>query len=670
MTKLVEVALKISHNNGVFTYSLPKNSPNNLLGRRVKVNFKNKETMGVIINDDPKYTQEINFNIKPIIEIIDSEPIIDKNQFDLMRFCAKYYFNPLGITAHLFVPRNNKTPKQISITKTKPCTVELNAEQEQIVQRIITDSFNAFLLEGITGSGKTHVYIEVAKHYLSLKKSILFIVPEISLTPQLITKVESYLGQKALVMHSNISPAKKRDTINALNKHEGQILIGARSSIFAPLKDLGLIVVDEEHDSSLKQDESPQYHARDLALWRAHYSKAKIILGSATPSLESIVNSQKNKLIHLKLTSRFNSKKLPQIEIIDLKARHQDVDHRTKDISISHGQKMCILSRPLVEEMRKTIAQKAQVLLFLNHRGYARFGVCNACGKLVSCPNCSVSLTYYLNKRSLTCHQCKHTEVKTTICHHCHKDSVVFLGLGTERLEQEVKEQFEDAHVVRIDRDITTSQSRLESALAAVHHQQADILIGTQMIAKGHDFLHVSLVGVVLADISLSMPDFRAAEKTFQLLTQVSGRAGRGSVPGKAMIQTFNPSAPSIHFAKTHDVSGFVLQELKLRKNFNIPPYTKAALIRIEHKSSDVAQKVIAMAQSIVKQRDITILGPAPSPIEKINLRFRFQMLLIADSHQTLHRTLKSLNSHKEFIAMVTKSNCRFLIDVDPQQMS
>lgn len=675
MSKLVQVALKVAHNNGVFTYRLPEAEKlRDVIGVRVKVSLRNRLLTGVIIGEAGDLDGETAFKIKDVSEIIDDRPVITSNQLALMKFCAKYYFNDLGACVHMAVPRNEKAPRTKSkkITKNEPVQAELSKEQTFAAHKILSNTTGGFLLEGVTGSGKTHVYIKVAEATLKEGKSVLFLVPEISLTPQLVHRVEAALGISALTMHSNITPQKKRDAIFELLYQEARVLIGARSAIFAPLKNLGLIVVDEEHDASLKQDEAPRYHARDLALWRAKHEGARVILGSATPSLESIVNAQKGKLTHLFLHDRFRQHRpLPLVSVIDLKERAEDVDFRTKDQSTSVGQKMCIISRPLLEEMRKTLLLGAQVLLFLNQRGYARFGVCHQCGQMVECPHCSVGLTYYQNRRSLLCHQCQYTEIAQTICRNCKQDAVRFLGLGTERLEEEVRALFPDHKTLRLDRDIVRSQRRLEDTLSAMHDRRADILIGTQMIAKGHDFMHVGLVGVVCADVALSMPDFRAAEKTFQLLTQVAGRAGRGHFAGTALIQTFNPHHPSIFYATTHNVKDFVEQELIARKRFLQPPFSRSALIRCEHSDAEVTERTISLArESLAKEKTLVILGPAPSPIERINNRYRFQCMVMANEARMLHGALERLSKNSALSAIIAAKRVRFIIDVDPQNLS
>ena len=674
MTTLVRVALKIAHNNGIFTYAVDNQQNNSLWGRRVKVNFRNKLLTGVIIGEYE--TQDNNYIIKNIEEIIDKEAIITPEQFALMSFCSSYYFNDLGSCVHLAIPRNEKKSKLSKLSSkkltTKNSNISLSPEQQEITNNILSKNSGAYLLEGITGSGKTHVYLEVARQTLLENRSVLFLVPEISLTPQLVSRVQEALEIPAVIMHSNITPAKKRDAIFKLLEKRPHVLIGARSALFAPLYNLGLIVVDEEHDSSFKQDESPRYHARDLALWRAHQEKARIILGSATPSLESSLNARQGRLTHLFLHQRFRAEQeLPKVELINLTDRAHDAQFRTQDQAQTPGSKACILSRPLALAIKDVLSKKQQVLLFLNQRGYARFGICYNCGVISKCPHCSVALTYYQKTNNSLCHQCYYSERASNICRQCKSESIKFVGLGTERLEEEVKKIFPDFTTMRLDRDVIKSQDLLEKTLQAMHDQSADILIGTQMVAKGHDFLHVGLVGVICADVALSMPDFRAAEKTFQLLTQVAGRAGRGLHPGKAIIQTFNPEHPSIYFAQTHNTQEFIQQELNLRKRFNQPPYTKAALIRVEHPEEKLAEEIINKIHIILtKEPKLQILGPVASPIERINNRYRFQCLALCASRAPLHEALKKIKQDVKLNKYINQKHARLILDIDPQNLS
>lgn len=674
MDVLVEVALKVAHNNGIFTYRVPQaHNRGDLFGKRVQVTLKNRPALGVIVDLAKESALKDLTKIKDIIDIIDDEAILTKEQFALMKFCSHYYFNPLGMCVHLAIPRDQKPAKSVHESPiTKLETNVLSSEQKKMADDIAHHSPRAFLIEGVTGSGKTHIYLKIAQDTLTAEKSVLFIVPEISLTQELVRRVTSFLGAKTVVIHSNITPQKKRDALFSLIKKQARVIIGARSALFAPLPNLGLIVVDEEHDESYKQDESPRYHARDLALWRAKNENACIILGSATPSLESMANADKGKLKYLKLSHRFNEKRsLPEVSIIDLKERSQDVDFRMQDLSKSSGQKMCILSRPLVTEITQTLKAGAQALLFLNQRGYAKFGICHQCGQMVHCPNCSVSLTYYHHRRALTCHLCQYSESSQNICRHCLKDGIKFLGLGTERLEEEVKNLFPHARIRRLDRDVVKSERRLKETLSAMHEQEADILIGTQMLAKGHNFLHVNLVGVICADVALSMPDFRASEKTFQLLTQVAGRAGRGYFSGKALIQTFQPEHPSIIFAKNHNTKDFISQELILRKRFSKPPFSRLALIRAEHIDEEISQETMEKAANcLAKNPSISLLGPSPSPIERINKRFRFQCMITAKSHSILHDSISQMVQDSSLKTYLNHKRPRLIIDVDPQNLS
>jgi primosomal protein N' (replication factor Y) len=674
MPKYFQVALKVAHNNGIFCYAAPIDwCERKLLYCRVKVTLKNRSLTGLVVEElGPDFVP--TYKVKNIDEVIDQEPIITSQQAALISFCSRYYFNDLGTCFHLAVPKNEVAykAKKIKARVAPMKEIILSEQQNQVWENIRLNLGKAFLLQGITGSGKTLIYLKLAQEVLKRQQSVLFLVPEISLTSQLIARVEEHLGEPVSVIHSNITKAKKRDAINELLAGTCRVLVGARSGIFAPLKNLGLIVVDEEHDSSFKQDESPRYHGRDLALWRGHHEGATVVLGSATPSMESLLNVSKGKLTHLQLPERFHEHaRLPEVTVIDLCERSRDVDFRGQDLSVSAGQKMCIVSRPLKEAMAKTLAQGLQVLLFLNQRGYAKFGVCYDCGNMLICPHCSVGLTLYQHRQIVMCHLCQYEESAHKPCRHCHNPQIKFLGLGTERLEEEVKTLFPEHAVVRLDRDVVRSQKRLEDTLQSMHDRTANILIGTQMVTKGHDFQHVGLVGVICADVALSIPDFRASEKTFQVLTQVAGRAGRYDDNGIALIQTFNPKHPSIHFAQTHNVVDFARYEMALRKSINMPPYRKSAIVRVEHTEAGVASELTYLAvEKLSRTKALEILGPAPSPIEKILNRFRFQCFLLADTHSLISRALQTLLQDPTFSKRISQHRARLIVDIDPQSLS
>ncbi len=664
----IEVAININHNDGLFTYAHTHELEP---GVRVMVPFRSQTILGIVNKSLPP-EQKFNYQIKHIINVIDTSPIITKEQFELIGFCKKYYLNPYGPSLFLAIPKNDKK-YVVKIDKNVPIKKELflTEEQEDIFNIISQNKKGKYLLQGITGSGKTAVYIKLAQGMLEKGRSVLFIVPEIGLTPQLVERVEGYLGIKAAVIHSQITPAQKRDAFFALLQGHKKVLIGARSAIFAPMPNLGLIIVDEEHDGSLRQDDNIRYHGRDLALWRAQNENALIILGSATPSLESIYNTQQQKLVHIRLTKRYiEDRELPKVEVIDLKLRAQDILLKNKDTAKSPGHKICILSEPLVKAMEQAFLGGGQVLLGKDQRGFAQFGLCYSCSQILKCPFCTVSLTFYQKKYLLLCHQCDHQEAPRSICPACSEDNIHYLGLGTERLMEEVRTRFPGKNILRLDRDEVKTLKKLNQTLEDMEQGRADILIGTQMVAKGHNFPKLSLTGIVMADTSLSLPDFRASEKAFALFTQVCGRAGRGDFFGKALIQTFNPEHISIKYAKDHDVDGFVKEELELRRDLGFPPFSRAAMVRVEHKDEVNVQKILEYIKSlIIYNNNINILGPSPCPIMRIDSRFRWQMLIMSKNTKILQENLYKIKNNPDLNSMINKTRARFIIDMDAMSM-
>jgi primosomal protein N' (replication factor Y) len=612
--------------------------------------------------------------VKLVEALLDESPIVTPEQIGLCRFVADYYMAPLGEVLRLCLPpetprtMNKETlvkrrKKKIAYeTRQSAKPIELNQEQAAALEAI-NNVGNAFLLEGVTGSGKTEVYIHAAKRTLEQGKSVLVIVPEIGLTPQLKDRFEAQLQEPIVMLHSGLKPTERHHGIMALLNQEVRIVLGARSALFAPLPNLGLIVVDEEHDPSFKQDETPRYHARDVALWRAHDAKAKIILGSATPSLESRLNVKLGKLNHLQLANRaIENSVLPSVEIIDLKLK--------KDYSESDGQALCILSWQLKNAMKEALERGEQILLFLNRRGYASLAVCDACGHLAQCPNCSVSLTLHQRSQLLRCHQCDYASKPIIHCQKCGEGPVLNLGVGTERVQKEVELAFPDIPVARLDRDSAGSAKQINQILSDMHSGKTQILIGTQMTAKGHDFKNLTLVGVILADIGLSMPDFRAPERTFQLLAQVAGRAGRRENPGRVLIQTFNPKHPVFEALKQHDVQGFADTDAKFRQEVKQPPYVRSALIRIEspdeHSARLESQKIKLFLANEIRnlgfESQCSLLGPAPAPIEKLRNRWRWQLYLRTSDSKIRGQVLQNLPE-------LSIKRARLIIDIDPIQM-
>ncbi len=692
-THLIEITVPVNGVPDLLTYSISDSLHQpHLIGRRVCVNVGHRKVVGVIINDQ-------NVNCPPQITprmidaLLDESPVVTKAQIDLCLFVAEYYFAPLGEVLRLCLPANTPRnfPKDFDADKKKKSrkaktellpekidaiNFELTHDQQKVIAAILAiDCHSAFLLQGVTGSGKTEVYIAAAKAALQENKSVMVVVPEIALTPQLVHRFSSQLQVPLAVIHSGLSKTERSKALFKLLNGEVRIAIGARSVLFAPMPNLGLIIVDEEHDQSLKQDENPRYHGRDIALWRARNEKAKIILGSATPSLESQLNVDKGKLQLLSLPERIGAKGLmPHVEIVDLKLRSQHQPSRKKDRAASDGQRLCILSGPLKEAMALALQNGEQVMLFLNRRGYAAFALCESCGHILQCDHCSTSLTYHQKNNLLRCHQCDLVRAPCDICPSCHEGQMLYLGLGTERVENEVALCFPDAKIARLDRDMARNHTKVKAILSDMQAGKIDVLIGTQMIAKGHDFKGVSLVGVILADTALAMPDFRASERTFQLLTQVAGRAGRGDDLGKVIIQTFNPEHPAIEFARKHDVKNFTALESESRKLAEQPPYVRAALLRVESLNDQDAERISQTIQCALQQqiraraqlRNCSALGPVPAPMARLRGKSRWHIYLRAPSIETRAHLLKNIKQNEAIQKELKRSKSRLVIDVDP----
>ena len=558
---------------------------------------------------------------------------------------------------------------------------DLSIHQKQALAQIWNPPHNehrSFLLEGVTGSGKTEVYLQLLKKELSAGRGAILIVPEISLTPQLLARVNNAIEEEICVLHSGLSPADRRDAWLRLLEGSVRVVIGARSALFAPIAQLGLIIIDEEHDSSLKQNENPRYHGRDIALWRCQNEKAVCVLGSATPSLESRYNVQRGKLHHLLLPERISgTQQLPEVNIIDLRDRATHRPTRKRDASVHEETGPVILSAPLKEALADTLDAGEQSILFLNRRGVASVLLCQSCGEIPQCPSCSVSLTPHQPRPHLLCHQCDHHEPFPKRCPSCHEETLIRVGLGTQRVENEVKALFPDARIARLDRDTVRNKNHLNQILSQMQKRELDILIGTQMIAKGHDFPAIKTVGIISADIALGIPDFRAAERTFSLLTQVAGRAGRGDNLGHVLIQTFNPEHPSIQYAVHHDVTGFAALEMTLRKEWRYPPFWKAALLRIESEKpeqGEQASRLLAnftkqVAQQLIGEEEFLLSGPAPAPIEKRRNKYRFHLLLRTKEHSARSRILNAIYQSDQIAQSIKQTKCRLVLDVDPSDM-
>ncbi|MHC5216968.1 primosomal protein N' [Enterococcus sp. LJL128] len=536
--------------------------------------------------------------------------------------------------------------------------LQLNAEQQIAVEDILhsmeTEQPDSYLLEGITGSGKTEVYLQVIAEVMAQEKTAIMLVPEISLTPQMVQRFKSRFGEQVAVLHSGLSQGEKYDEWRKIERGEAQVVVGARSAIFAPLSRLGVIIIDEEHEASYKQEETPRYHARDLAIWRGAFHGCPIVLGSATPSLESRARAQKKVYKHLLLTQRANtSASLPAIDVVDMRAEVQQ-----KNVSS--------FSRLLQEKIRERLERKEQSVLMLNRRGYSSFVMCRDCGYVLPCPNCDISLTLHMDSKTMKCHYCGHEEGIPYKCPNCASDKIRYYGTGTQKVEEELKALFPDSRVLRMDVDTTRRKGAHEKILSAFERQEADILLGTQMIAKGLDFPNVTLVGVLNADTALNLPDFRSSERTFQLLTQVSGRAGRAEKPGEVVIQSFNPEHYAIQLAKEQGYEAFYQQEMQIRHRGDYPPFYFTVQITASHPEESYAAKqmfsIMKELQQGLSDQSI-LLGPTPNAIMRVNNRYYYQMIIKYKKEEQLHGILKKILSDTQ---AATAKGMKLSIDAEP----
>jgi primosomal protein N' (replication factor Y) len=532
-------------------------------------------------------------------------------------------------------------------------TSDQEASLVEILKGIRSRRFSPFLIYGVTGSGKTEIYLRAIEEVLSGGQEAIVLVPEISLTPQILSRFKDRFGENLALLHSGLGRGERYDQWRRIWKGEVKIAMGARSAIFAPFKNVGIIIVDEEHDPSYKQEEKLKYHARDVAVVRAKQAEATLLLGSATPSLESFHNVEKGKFRLLNLPERVEGKPLPRVEVVDVKKEEG------------------LLSEKLKSALQKNIEGGKQSLLFLNRRGFANFILCPDCGHTFKCPNCSVTLTHHLRDRSLQCHYCDYRIPAPGDCPKCQGHRLQGMGIGTERLEQEIKLLFPETQVARMDRDTTSRRRSHLQILKRLESGSIDILVGTQMIVKGHDFPNVTFVGVVSADTSLHFPDFRSSERTFQLLTQVAGRAGRGEVFGEVVIQTFNPDHYSILRAKDQDYIGFYREEIEFRKALEYPPFSRFINFRLvgnsEKRTKGMAEEMGRIGQSLLKKahgKEIEILGPSTAPFAKMRGKFRWQMLAKGKRPELLHRFATELSSRMD--VSLKGKGVALDIDVDP----
>ena len=538
-------------------------------------------------------------------------------------------------------------------------TPEQKRALDSILPALQKARFASFLLHGVTGSGKTEVYLQAAAHGLEQGRSVLVLVPEIALATQLEAHFMARFGSRVALLHSGLSSGQRFDQWCRIAQGMADVVIGARSAVFAPLKNPGLIIVDEEHDSSYKQDEGFRYNARDLAVLRASRSAAVVILGSATPAVVSYYHAKEGKYNLLYMGKRIEERPLPDVEVVDMQS--------IKTVSGSPP----VFSPVLIKYLRENLQRGEQSLIFLNRRGYANFMLCRDCGQTAQCRHCQVSLTLHRSENKLLCHYCGYTVSSKSVCASCQSMSLTAIGAGTERLEHELQELLPGARIARLDRDTCRKRTDYIRILRAVHKGEIDILLGTQMITKGHHFPNVTLVGIVLADTGLGLPDFRAGERTFQLISQVTGRAGRGERPGRVIIQTFQPGHYSIEMARSHNYSGMYAREIEMRKTLSYPPFSRLANIKVEGKDKAYVQEAAIslanMAQKFRKGQEPEILGPAPAPLMRLRDYYRWQILIKGKKLETLHTFLHRLEG--EIASLGKAGKVRITIDVDPEYM-
>ena len=533
----------------------------------------------------------------------------------------------------------------------------LNIHQLAAYQRIEASlragEFAAFLLHGVTGSGKTEIYLRAIEACLALGRNALLLVPEIALTPSVAGQFHYRFGDSVAILHSAFHDAERAEQWRRLRSGAARVAVGTRSGVFAPIQNLGLIVVDEEHDQSYKQQETPRYHGRDVAILRARESKACVVLGSATPALESRYNAGRGKFQLIELPERIERRPMPDVAIVDM--REEFLATR----------KLSNFSRILVEAIDARLKNGEQTMLLLNRRGFSSFVTCRACGHRIECPNCAVTLTYHRRDRRLLCHYCNHAQHVPSVCPQCESDHVQFIGSGSEKVEEELHQMFPAARVARMDRDTVSGKRHFETILDGFRERAFDILVGTQMIAKGHDIPNVTLVGVISADVGLSLPDFRSAERTFQLLTQAAGRAGRGDLPGIVLIQTMNPEHYAIRFAAEQDYAKFYEKEIQFRRTMRYPPFSALANILVRSEQQERALEWSAELGRLLDPapEGIKALGPAEAAVSKIKREFRYQILLKATDRKLLNQTLQLIRNH----ALKQKwGSTALVIDVDP----
>lgn len=629
-------------------------------GRRIIASLGRQKLTGFVIacSSDPPPDLNPNITLKHIERIVDPDPVFDTELIQMAEWMAKSYICSTGEALSAMIP-GGKRDRDLSPVLPgedeglRKENIRLSDEQEYAVERILSSGEGQYYLYGITGSGKTEVFLRAAEATLKEGRGIIYLVPEISLTHQVVQTIRSRFGEQSAVLHSSLTQSQRIAQWRRILKGEARLVIGARSAIFAPLENIGLIILDEEHESSYKSGTTPRYHARQLALYRSGVHAARVVMGSATPSVEAWHHMNRGTLTRLNLTRRLSGGAVPEIRVVNIKGGTSS------------------LGTELREGIRATLKEGRQVILFLNRRGFGYFYHCRSCGADFSCTRCSVSLTYHKSKQKLVCHHCGFQRPVPQVCPECGSLELGYSGFGTEKVAQDVEELVPSARILRLDTDSTRKKGVLEQGINDFREGKIDILLGTQMVAKGLNFPGVSLVGIILADSSLHLPDFRSYEKTFSLITQVAGRAGRYSPDGKVILQTLNPSHHIIRQAASMDMNGFYRRELENRRELGFPPFSRIIRILVRGKEPgrvwEHAKKIHSAVENNLNPMKLEhweILGPSESPIPRLNNNYRVHMLILSSRLGPLQQLLPGiLGSLKKDYSLYTE------VDVDPQSM-
>lgn len=666
MAQFAEIAIALPMDR-IFHYRIPERLASEVaVGKRVLVPFQARTAIGYVTGLSD--TADIAL-VKDIAAVIDTKPLLTDEMLHLTRWIKDNYFCSWGEAIEATIPAGIKKGKVAIGSRIKEEGAGhgdalrsephvLTAEQEKAVAAITKAAeeglAKTFLLHGITASGKTEVYLQTIDAVLKRGKGTIMLVPEISLTPQTIERFVARFGDHVAVIHSGLTPARRFLEWKKIREGKATIVVGARSAVFSPVKDLGLIIIDEEHETTYKQDDVPRYHAREVAVERGRLAHCPVILGSATPSLEAFYRAKAGIYTLIRLTKRIDERLLPRVKIVDMR------------MELETRRRIEIFSKVLLDAIETTLKNGKQAIIFLNRRGFATFVNCKKCGLVLKCKRCDAVLVYHFEDRKLRCHYCGYTMAPPEICPKCQSGYIRYFGLGTEKVESEISRSFPQLVIARMDSDTTAKRGSHDAILGAFKSGGTDLLVGTQMIAKGLDFPQVTLVGVVSADVSLNVPDFRASERTFNLLTQVAGRAGRGEDGGEVIVQTYAPSHYSILTAAKHDYEKFYEQEIISRKELSFPPFTTLVKITVRARNEKLTADVAAsLAEEIRKHaKAIAITGPAPAPVTRVRGYYRYNILLKGKDRLALCGLMRGVletfrKPHGVLVA----------VDVDPMSM-